>query len=70
MAVFRVVDMSAAQRPDISLVARSAEQAGMAAVGNDLVRSGSPQNLNCKVYWTDGEKTNMIRLYRRKGDFF
>lgn len=65
MAVFRVVDLRGAKKKDLTVNANTPETAATQAVGIPLVRSGSAPRLACKVYWLDGDSTNMVRLYEK-----
>jgi hypothetical protein len=68
---FRIVDLRAnlIDPEPIFQIARSPETAVTEALGLDVVRSGSKKDLVARAYWsTDGQATNMVRLYRRIGD--
>lgn len=64
MPEFRVIDLRANTIvPEIKVEAKSPEEAAEKALGVMLVRSGLPKTLACRVYWTEGGQTNMVRLY-------
>lgn len=68
MPTYRVVDMRPDTAREFHAIARSPEKAASDALQINLVRSGVPRNLICRVYWNDDESTqlNVVRLYRRR----
>jgi hypothetical protein len=67
---FRVVDLREKVASDAESImvhaAASPEAAARAALGEELVRSGSKRHMVAKVYWqTEGQPMTMVRLYAR-----
>lgn len=49
---------------ELTVKARSPEEAALLGLGETLCRGGHHRNLVCRVYWDDGAgKRNMVRLY-------
>lgn len=68
MAQFRIIDLQleAVQPDDVIVEARSPEAAAQAALGVELVRSGSKRELRARVYWQHpGQPVSMVRLYSK-----
>lgn len=68
MSEFRVIDLQTEIIcPDLKIVvARSPEHAALVALGLQLVRSGSKNNLRARVYYQHpGHPVNMVRLYSK-----
>lgn len=66
MPQFRIVDLrSGVGESEINVEGKSPEHAAETALGMKLVRSGHPRGLVCRVYWSDADNTNMVRLYTR-----
>jgi hypothetical protein len=61
--IFRIVDVR--DEPPVELVTEGAspERAAEELLSLKLIRSGRPPNLVCRVFWQNGENTNMVRLY-------
>ena len=69
MPVFRIIDLrTGIVEPEQQVDAKSPEQAAEQALGLKLVRSGHPRTLVCRVYWSDANNTNMVRLYSKVAD--
>ncbi|MBJ3784012.1 hypothetical protein [Devosia sediminis] len=63
MDEFRIVDLRNPEKPEITELHVTPEGAASRAFNLKLVRAGHPSRLVCKVYWSDGTNTNMVRLY-------
>jgi hypothetical protein len=72
MTIFKVVDLNsdaAGRDPQVVEGAINAEEAARKALGADLVRSGSKQNLRARVYYQKpGAAMTMVRLYTKVAD--
>lgn len=61
---FRVVDLRPnVIEPERNVVASTPEHAAELVLGAKVVRNGNRKHLACRVYWVNGDQTNMVRLY-------
>ncbi|MBJ3783844.1 hypothetical protein [Devosia sediminis] len=63
MVEFRIVDLREPARAECTETHITPQGAASRAYNLKLVRAGHPSRLVCKVYWSDGTNTNMVRLY-------
>ncbi len=63
---FRVIDLRSEIVESQHVVdARSPEDAALQALGEKGIRGGQNRSrMICRVYWSQDEQTNMVRLYR------
>ncbi|QYO78878.1 hypothetical protein [Devosia salina] len=64
MTEFRIIDLrTGIIEPEVTVKSISPEKAAEEALGVQVVRSGKPKHLVCRIYWTTNGTTNMIRFY-------
>jgi hypothetical protein len=66
LTVFTIIDcrLPIVSEP-LSVTAYNPEDAARQALSLELMRSGLPKEMVCRVYWQEGERKSMVRLYRR-----